>query len=81
IDTPDGRMFVVWPPGFEQDADVVQSPEGLAFGDGSSVTGRARVIDVDTAVDAADGPDGYLASITGFCVEDGEQVAVYSVLG
>ncbi|MCU1437379.1 MAG: malic enzyme [Naasia sp.] len=81
VDTVDGRLYVIWPAGFEQDAEVVRSPAGGVFGDGAPVTGLASILDADAAVRAADGPDGYIATVTGYCLEDDERIAVYSVLG
>jgi hypothetical protein len=78
LDADDGgRYFVVWPEGFESDAAEVIAPGGARYGDGDPVAGDGWIRDADEVVAAADGPDGYMGSVLGFCAED-EQIVVLS---
>lgn len=78
LSTEAGTYFVVWPEGFEQDGDRVFLPFGPEFSNGDTAVGSARVLDASSTVAAGDGPDGYIGAVTGFCVEEEEQVAVFS---
>jgi hypothetical protein len=77
LDSDDGeRYFVVWPDGFEQDAAEVVSPTGR-YADGDRVAaGRGWIRSVDEVVAAADGENGYMAMVLGYCATEGELVAV-----
>jgi hypothetical protein len=76
LDADDGtRYFVVWPQGFESDAAEVVAPGGARYGDGDPVAGDGWIRDADEVVAAADGPDGYMGAVLGYCAED-EQIAV-----
>ena len=72
--------YVVWPAGFTQDAADVVATDGSRYTDGDGLAGTGWVRPVADVVAAADGPDGYLDSITGYCVEEGEQVVVFASL-
>ncbi len=76
LEASDGtRYFVVWPEGTKQDSAQVIAPGDVRYGRGDSVAGEGWVRDPDEVVRAADGPDGYMDMVMGFCA-DGEQVAV-----
>lgn len=71
----DARYFVVWPEDFRSDAADVVAPDGARYGDGAPLRGEGWVRGADEVVAAADGPDGYLDMVLGYCAED-EQIAV-----
>jgi hypothetical protein len=76
LDADDGaRYFVVWPEGFRLDAAEIVAPGGVRYGDGTPLTGDGWARDADEVVAAADGPDGYLDMVLGYCAED-EPIAV-----
>jgi hypothetical protein len=76
LDAHDGaRYFIVWPEGFRQDSAEVVAPGGGRYGDGDSLSGTGWIRAADEVVAAADGPDGYMGAIVGFCADD-EQIAV-----
>ncbi|WP_210508134.1 hypothetical protein [Naasia sp. SYSU D00057] len=76
LDTEAGRRFVVWPVGTQQDGALVRLPDGRELGQGDPVSGRGWQLEAAEAIAAADGPDGYLATVIGFCADDGEPLAV-----
>jgi hypothetical protein len=73
--TDDGQLFVIWPEGFTQDAAVVVGSDGTRYAAGDALGGTGWVRTVDEVIDAADGPDGYLDMVLGYCAE-GEPIAV-----
>jgi hypothetical protein len=76
LDADDGaRYFLVWPEGFRQDAAEVVAPNGARYGGGDALSGTGWIRDADEVVAAADGPDGYMGSVLGFCADE-EQIAV-----
>lgn len=76
----DVSHFVVWPDGFRQDGAVVIGSDGSRYSAGDPLSGTGWVRSVDDVVAAADGPDGYLGAVTGYCAEEGEQVVVFESL-
>lgn len=76
----DISYFVVWPEGFRQDGATVLGTDGSRYSGGDPLSGSGWVSSVDDVVAAADGPDGYMGSVTGYCAEDGEQVVVFESL-
>ena len=80
LDSDEGeRYFVVWPEGSRQDAPTVLSPTAV-YGDGDPIHGRGWVRDVDDVVAAADGKDGYMDMVLGYCAAEGEKVAVIKIV-
>jgi hypothetical protein len=76
LDADDGaRYFIVWPEGFRQDSAEVVAPDGTRYGDGDPLSATGWIRDADEVVAAADGPDGYMGAIVGFCADE-QQVAV-----
>jgi len=69
------RYFIVWPESFRQDSAEVVAPNGARYGDGDPLSATGWIRDADEVVAAADGPDGYMGAIVGFCADD-EQIAV-----
>jgi hypothetical protein len=76
----DVSHFVVWPEGFRQDSAVVIGTDGSRYSGGDPLSGTGWVRSVDDVVAAADGPDGYMGAVTGYCAEEGEQVVVFESL-
>lgn len=74
--TADEQLFVVWPDGFEHDSDAAKAPDGTRYVDGDEIDGIGWIRDADDVVRDADGPDGYLDMVLGYCAPDGERVAV-----
>src|SRR5688572_19242197 len=80
LDADDGsRYFVVWPEGFRSDAAEVVAPDGVRLGDGDPLSGDGWARDAGDVIAAADGPDGYMDSVLGYCAEE-EQIAVLHAL-
>jgi hypothetical protein len=80
ITVDDVSYFVVWPEDFRQDGATVIGADGSRYSGGDALSGSGWVRSVDEVVAAADGADGYMGSVTGFCAEDGEQVVVFETL-
>jgi hypothetical protein len=76
----DVSYLVVWPEGFRQDSAVVIGTDGSRYSGGDELDGSGWLRSVDAVVSAADGPDGYMDAVTGYCAEDGELVAVFESL-
>jgi hypothetical protein len=76
----DVRYFVVWPEGFRQDSAEVIGTDGSRYSGGVPLSGAGWVRSVDDVVHAADGPDGYMGAVTGYCADEDEQVVVFESL-
>ena len=74
------QHVVVWPEGFRQDSAVVIGADGSRFSGGDALSGEGWVRPADDVIDAADGPDGYMGAIIGYCAEEDEQVVVFESL-
>ncbi|MBX3195292.1 MAG: hypothetical protein KF727_09380 [Microbacteriaceae bacterium] len=73
--TADEQLFVVWPDGYRQDADVVVAPDGTRIGEGQPVAGTGWIRTAEDVVFDADGPDGYLDMVLDYCADD-ERIGV-----
>lgn len=75
LDVSGGERYVIWPADFTMDGDVVITDAGVRIAEGDEVTGEGRLTPVDDLF-ALEGPDGYWASVGGFCIRDEREVVV-----
>jgi hypothetical protein len=54
--------------------------DGSRYSGGDALSGEGWVRPADDVIDAADGPDGYMGAIIGYCAEEDEQVVVFESL-
>jgi hypothetical protein len=75
IDLGDGPLFVIWPEDFTADGDAVLDASGTRLEPGTELSVNGLVMAYDELV-AIEGPDGYWASVAGFCIGDDDTVLV-----
>lgn len=75
LDSDDGERFVIWPRGFTTGGDAVIDADGAVISDGATVAAEGVEMRYDALV-AIEGPDGYWATVAGFCIDDDENVLV-----
>jgi hypothetical protein len=64
LDLDGARHMVVWPSGWELGGATVVPPDDRELAAGDRVTGSGRTLPIDGF---PGGPDGYWASVLGFC--------------
>lgn len=67
--------FVIWPAGFTMAGDVVVTDEGDRVAAGDEIVGEGLLMPVEELY-AIEGPDGYWASVAGYCVRNETSVLV-----
>lgn len=72
------ELFVIWPAGFTMAGDVVVTDSGDRVAAGDEVVGEGLLMPVEELY-AIEGPDGYWASVAGFCVRDETTALVLDV--
>lgn len=69
------ELFVIWPAGFSMAGDVLVTGNGTRVSAGDEVVGDGLLMAVEELY-AIEGPDGYWASVAGFCVRTETSVLV-----
>lgn len=69
------ERFLIWPQGYTAGGDAVVDPEGEIIPDGAQLDVKGVLVPYAELI-AIEGPDGYWASVAGFCIGDDTTVLV-----
>lgn len=75
LDAGAGELFVIWPEGYSSGGDAVIDLEGEVIVDGGPLAIEGLLMPYEALI-AIEGPDGYWASVAGFCIRDDDAVLV-----